>query len=172
MELSGRLRPPLKLFLNQMLHISWSRLHSWTTHGCCAPWAWGRALPCGRPGPAPLGSSWWRSCSKEKGAGPKLRLTTRSLILEKRAQSDADFVVVMVLGGRGSLINGYEGTRRPGEPHVLLKTDILWGVTWMWEHPCVCWCSCVYYARNSPKRNTTGCYHYNTILLHSVFFFC
>lgn len=111
----------LKLLLNQTPHINWSRLRLWTTRGCCAPWAWGRAPPCGRLRPALPGCSWWRSCSKERAAAPKFRWNTRSLTWERRAQSEAGF--------------WFGWWWRPGEPHAPLKTEMGWGVG-----GCGSWC--------------------------------
>ncbi len=78
----------LRVLLNLHLHINSLSLHFWTTHGCYAHLVWGRALLCGRHGPAALESSWWRSCFREKEACPNPFLAKRKWSWARRALSD------------------------------------------------------------------------------------
>lgn len=74
--------------LDPRLHINSSRLHFWTMHGCYAHWAWERVLLCGHRGLAQLGSSWWRSCSRERKAWQKPFSAKRKWSWARRARSD------------------------------------------------------------------------------------
>lgn len=80
----------LWVVLDLRLHINLSRLRFWTTHGCYAHWAWERAPLCGHHGPAAPGSSWWRSCSREREVRQKPFLAKRKSSWARRAPSDLE----------------------------------------------------------------------------------